>query len=164
MGEIVEVRGEVRLEHMVTNVDHVTVEETNKVLPANIEDFVTSMIVLMDLGAACLEEIRDIFFTEECLSYLEASATSECSKDVTVTNNCISDDSVVIAEHLMSDLMQRMDFTGADLSIIDINTRPKEESVHLLNLFAGAEDALVTPVVLEIIAADPLRSSLVGIR
>ena len=52
MGEIVEVRGEVRLEHMVTNVDHVTVEETNKVLPANIEDFVTSMIVLMDLGAA----------------------------------------------------------------------------------------------------------------
>ena len=108
--------------------------------------------------------IRDIIFTEECLSYLEASTTSECSKDVTVANNCIANDSVVIAKHLMSDLMQRMDFTGADLSIIDINTLPKEESMHLLNFFAGAEDALVTPVVLEIIAADPLRSSLVGIR
>ena len=117
--------------------------------------------MLVYLHAAGPEKLSDVVLAEEGRCYLEATAAAESSGDVTVANDSVANDAVVIAKHLWCDLAEFKDLTGADLSLVNVNTATKEEFVHLFDFLAGAEDALVSPKVFEVVSADPLTSALV---
>ena len=104
--------------------------------------------------------MRDIVVTEESLSNLKASSTTESSENITFANDCISDHSVIISEHLMCDRVQWKYLAWADACSHDVYAVAEEEFVYFFYLFTYAEDALVSPVVLKIITADPFASSL----
>lgn len=114
----------------------------------------------MDLHAASAEQLGDVVLAEERLSDLEASTTSESSMNVTHTDDRIANHVMVTTEHSLSDLGQWHHLARAYLCIIQINTLTKEESMHLLNLSARAEDALVPPKVFQIVTTYPLICSL----
>ena len=67
------------------------------------------------------------------------------------------------AEHGRSKFLQRVDLAGAHLRIVKLNTVAQEQLVELFNLCAGAEQTLVTPEVLKIVATDPFASLLMQV-
>jgi len=68
---------------------------------------------------------------------------------------------VIVTKHLRRDLIEFIHLAGANFCIVNVNTVAKEEFVHLLNLFAGTEDAFVPPEVFEVVSANPLTCALV---
>ena len=160
--QVVEVAAEVCLEHRVACLDHVAVEQVHEVLTADIVDSVANVLVmLMDLHATSGEQVWDVILTEESLCDLEASSTTEGSEDVTDTNDSMSDHTMVITKHSRSDGIDWHDLAWADLGILHVDAVTQEELVHLLDFLAGAKDALMAPVVLQVISADPLARVLV---
>ena len=136
------------LEDVVFNSDDISVQQANEIFSANVEHIVTRLIVLVHLHAACAEQIGDIIFAEESLRNFEATSTSKCPKNVTDTDDSITNHVMVRTEHLWSDLVEGHDLAWADLSLVNVNALPKEEPVHLFDLFTCSKDALVTPEVL----------------
>ena len=148
---------------MTINTDDITVQESHKVLTTNIEDTVSSVIMLVHLHAASVEQLRDVIVTEESGAYFEAATPTESSVDVILANDCVADNMMVVAKHSFSDLLERHHSTWANLSIVDLNTVSKEKLVHLLNFSASTKNALIAPVVLEIIATNPLACFLLQV-
>lgn len=161
MREVIEVRAELCLEHVIVDVDHVAVHDTHEVLSAHIEDVVACGVVLVHLHAASLEQIGDVVLTEECRCYFEASSTAESSRNIVNSNDGVTDDYMVLSEHLRGDVVKMDDLTWADLGLKDVDAGSKEELVHLLDLLTSSKNALVPPEVLEVISADPFTRALV---
>ncbi len=148
---------------MTIDTDDITVQESYKVLTANIEDAVPSVIMLVHLHATSAEQLRDIIVTEECRAYFEAATATESPVDIVLANDCVADNMVVIAEHSFCNLLQRHHSTWANLSIVDLDTVSKEKLVHLFDFSASAKNALIAPVVFKIIAANPLACFLLQV-
>ena len=102
------------LEHVVTNLDHITVEKLNEVLSTYIKGAMSCVIVLVHVHATCTEELWDVSVTEEGVSHLETPSTTECSQNVTEADNGIANYSVVITEHLLGDRVDGEYLTWTD--------------------------------------------------
>ncbi len=148
---------------MTIDTDDIAVQESHKVLATNIEDAVSSLIMLVHLHAASTEQLGDIIVAEESRAYFEAATAAESPVDIILANDCVTDNMVVDTEHAFCNLVQRHHSTWADLSIVDLNTVSKEKLVHLFNFSASTKDALIAPVVFEIIAANPLTCFLLQV-
>ena len=78
------------LENVAIDIDNVAVEQLYEVFAADIEQVVAGAIVLVNLEAACLEQIRDIIVAEERLAYFEAAPAPESTIDVVYSNNGVT--------------------------------------------------------------------------
>jgi len=161
--QIVEVGREARFENVALDGDHFAVEKPHEVLSADVENAVSGLVVLVDLHAPGLEQRFDVVLTEESLRYLEAAAAAESSINVVDAHHGVADDVVISAEHFIGEMLYRVDLTRTDLRVVHLDAVAEEQPVHLFDLVAGAKDALVSPVVLQIVAADPLAHFLIQI-
>lgn len=146
---------------MLVNIDQLTVHQAHEVIAANVEHVVASLVMLVNLHAAGLEQVRDVVLAEVGLRYLKTSASAESSSEVRDADDCVTEDAVVVTKHLRRDLAEFIDLAGANFCVVNVNTAAKEEFVHLLDLLAGAEDTFVPPEVLEVVSANPLTCALV---
>lgn len=82
---------------MVTDLDDVAVQQPHEVITAHIEDVVAMGVVLVNLHAPSVEQIRNIIITEECLCYFEATAAAEGTEDVADSEDGVANDVMVVA-------------------------------------------------------------------
>ncbi len=148
---------------MTIDTDDIAVQESHKVLTTNIEDTVSSVIMLVHLHATSAEQLWDIIIAEESRAYFEAAAATESPIDIILADDCVADNMMVGTEHSFSDLLKRHHSTWANLSIVDLNAVSKEQLVHLFDLCASTKNALIAPVVLKIIATNPLACFLLQV-
>ena len=119
--------------------------------------------MLVHLHAASAEQFFNVVFTEERGAYLEASASTECPVNVVNANDCVSNDMVIVSKHAFRDLVHWHDLAWANLGVVHLNAVAQEELVHLFDVCAGAKDAFVAPVVLQVVATNPLTSLLIHV-
>lgn len=118
------------LEHvLIVNVDNISMEEVNKIFPADIEDVMAIRLMLVDLHAAGAQQLRDVIIAEESLCYFEASTSPESSLNVVNANDCVSYHCMLLAKHRCCELVDGKDFTRADSCLINFDTLAKEELV-----------------------------------
>ena len=112
--------------NVISDSHNVAVHDANKVFPANIKNIVARIVMLVNLHAACAEQLGDVIFAEECRGDLEAPSASESSENVISSNDGIANHMMVSTQHLRRDLRQRHHLTWADLGFIHIHTLTKE--------------------------------------
>ena len=163
MRQVIEIRGETCFQNVTIDTDDIAVQESHEVLTTNIEDTVSRVIMLVHLHAASAEQLRDIIITEESRAYFEAATATESPIDIILADDCVTDDMMVGTQHSFSDLLKRHHSTWANLGIVDLNAVSKEQLVHLFDLCASTKDALIAPVVLKIVATNPLACFLLQV-
>lgn len=111
---------------MVSNVENISVEESNEVCVANLMTIVTSVIMRVDIDTSGFHNCWNIIFAYVSVGCLETSATTEGVHNVVYSKNYVTENSMLRTKFMIRQAMNVHWHLGADYTIIYIDTLTEE--------------------------------------